>query len=84
MAHTTRAMKIAVLGATGATGSIFVKMALDAGHEVIALVRTPSKHKIIGDAKLTIVTGDATDAKAVAAAVKDVDAVVRSTGAGHH
>jgi putative NADH-flavin reductase len=39
-------MKIAVLGATGGTGVEFVKEALSADHEVVAVVRSPSKLKI--------------------------------------
>ena len=42
-------MKIAVLGATGGSGVEFVKEALSAEHEVVAVVRTPSKLKIQHD-----------------------------------
>ena len=46
---TNCAMKIAVLGATGGSGVEFVKEALSAEHEVVAVVRTPSKLKIQHD-----------------------------------
>ncbi|XP_064638136.1 uncharacterized protein YwnB-like isoform X2 [Lineus longissimus] len=36
-------MKICVCGATGPSGQRLVQQALDAGHQVIALVRTPEK-----------------------------------------
>ena len=36
-------MKITIFGATGRTGQNLVKKALEAGHEVTAYVRTPSK-----------------------------------------
>jgi uncharacterized protein YbjT (DUF2867 family) len=36
-------MKLLVLGATGATGQQVVGQALQAGHEVTAYVRNPSK-----------------------------------------
>ena len=36
-------MKILILGATGPTGQCLVTQALDAGHDVTAAVRTPSK-----------------------------------------
>lgn len=36
-------MKICVCGATGPSGQRLVQQALDAGHEVVALVRTPEK-----------------------------------------
>lgn len=36
-------MKLAILGATGRTGVHLVEQALEEGHEVVAIVRTPSK-----------------------------------------
>jgi uncharacterized protein YbjT (DUF2867 family) len=36
-------MKLAIFGATGRTGRPLVQQALEAGHEVVALVRTPAK-----------------------------------------
>ena len=39
-------MKLAVLGATGPTGLLVVKKALENMHEVIALVRNPEKIKL--------------------------------------
>ena len=50
-------MKIVVFGATGRTGQPLVQQALDAGHEVVALVRTPSKMGITHP-RLTLVQGD--------------------------
>lgn len=34
-------MKIAIFGATGRTGLVLVREALDQGHDVLALVRNP-------------------------------------------
>ena len=42
-------MKVAVIGATGPTGMCVVQQALDAGHEVVALVRSPEKMTIQHD-----------------------------------
>ena len=49
-------MKLLVIGATGATGQKIVRQALEAGHQVSALVRdaakarfAPSVHKAVGD-----------------------------------
>ncbi|CAH1780140.1 unnamed protein product [Owenia fusiformis] len=42
-------MKIAVFGATGATGQSVVSQALAADHQVLALVRTPAKLKLTHD-----------------------------------
>ena len=55
-------MKIAVIGATGQTGQCVVQQALDEGHEVIALVRSPEKmtieHKAlqVGDVLLLLLS----------------------------
>jgi uncharacterized protein YbjT (DUF2867 family) len=47
-------MKIAVLGATGGTGIQVVKQALEAKHEVIAIVRNPDNLKKIQNNRLTV------------------------------
>jgi putative NADH-flavin reductase len=51
-------MNIVILGATGKTGSILLRQALDAGHTVTALVRTPSKITLKND-KLTVISSNA-------------------------
>jgi uncharacterized protein YbjT (DUF2867 family) len=73
-------MKITVFGATGATGRIFTALALEAGHELTVLVRDASKLTGAHNAKLCVVTGDATDKKAVAEVVNGADAVVSCLG----
>lgn len=50
-------MNLVILGATGRTGLPLVKQALDAGHQVTALVRTPSKLSFQNE-RLSIVQGD--------------------------
>jgi putative NADH-flavin reductase len=72
-------MKIAVFGATGRTGMQVVQQALAAGHEVVALARTPSK-LTLSHPQLTVVTGDVQTAAAVAQTVTGVDAVVSVLG----
>ena len=42
-------MRIALFGATGATGAHFLKLALAKDHEVVALVRSPEKITIQGE-----------------------------------
>jgi hypothetical protein len=49
-------MKIVLLGATGGVGGHFLNKALAAGHQVNALVRTPSK--LAERPNLTITKGD--------------------------
>lgn len=72
-------MKIAVLGATGRTGRLVVRQALDAGHTVRALARDPGKVDLT-HASLEVVKGDASDRDAVARLVDGVDCVVSALG----
>ncbi|HWO64867.1 MAG TPA: NAD(P)H-binding protein [Umezawaea sp.] len=75
------AMKILILGATGATGGLFTEAALQAGHEVIALVRDPSR--LAGQPDLQVIAGDARDARSLAAAAEKADALVSCLGVGN-
>ncbi|MEY9929710.1 uncharacterized protein YbjT (DUF2867 family) [Catenulispora sp. GP43] len=70
-------MKFLVLGATGRTGVLFVKKALDEGHQVTALVRRPGSSV---DPRAHIVTGDVTDAAAIAKAAQGHDAIISTLG----
>ena len=71
-------MKLIVFGATGGVGQHFVRMAVEAGHEVTAFVRTPEKlHTKEG---VHIIQGDAFDAASVANAIVGQDAVVSCLG----
>ena len=72
-------MKIAVFGATGRTGIHIVQQALEAGHEVVALARTPAKLSI-SHPHLKIVQGDIYHAAQVEQTVKVVEAVISALG----
>jgi putative NADH-flavin reductase len=73
-------MKIAIFGGAGRTGIHLVRQALDAGHEVVALARTPAKMTIHHD-KLMVIPGDATDRAAVARTIgPGTDAVISLLG----
>ena len=72
-------MELAVFGASGRTGRPLVQQALDAGHDVIALVRTPSAFPIKHD-RLTVVQGDAMNAADVDMVVQGVDVVLSVLG----
>ena len=72
-------MELAVFGASGRTGRPLVQQALDAGHDVIALVRTPATFSIKHD-RLTVVQGDALNASDVDKVVQGADAVLSALG----
>lgn len=72
-------MKIAMFGATGRIGRIVVDRLLTADHQVIALVRTPSKLTREHPA-LEVRTGSLTDPAAVYDAVRGTDGVISALG----
>lgn len=72
-------MKLAIFGGTGKTGQHLVKQALDAGHDVVALARTPSKFTAQHD-RLHIVQGDILQADCVAETIQGADAVLSVLG----
>ena len=72
-------MKLTVFGATGGTGSEAVGQALDAGHEVLAVVRNPARLRI-SHPNLTIMTADVLQPAEIADAVAGRDAVISALG----
>lgn len=75
-------MKILVLGATGRTGHLFTRKALEEGHAVTAYVRNPDKALSLLGAhqNLTIVPGTLDDAERLAAASSGQDVMVSILG----
>jgi len=65
-------MRIAVFGGTGRTGRSLVDAALERGHDVVALSRSPEPGLPSG---AEVVVGDARDPEAVRAVVDGADAV---------
>lgn len=74
-------MKIAVFGGSGRTGQILVRKALEQGHEVRALVRTPSK-MTASNPRLTLVQGNLQDRSKVAETIVGTDCVISLVGPG--
>jgi uncharacterized protein YbjT (DUF2867 family) len=72
-------MTILVLGATGDTGQLVVQQGLAGGQKIRALVRSPDK-LTVSDPGLEVMTGQATDAQDVGAAMAGVDAVISTLG----
>ena len=71
--------KILIVGATGGTGRQLVQQALDLGHQVTALVRTPEKLKI-DHPNLRVIKGDVLDYASVKSATQGQNAVVSALG----
>ena len=72
-------MKVAVLGATGSTGSLVVDELLAKGHSVVAVSRRPAPARAFGDA-LQSITGELTDAGFLAKAIAGCGAVISCLG----
>ncbi len=72
-------MKVLVIGATGATGSIAVRLLLEAGHQVTAFVRDPAKFTRT-HGRPARGRGDARDAASLDAAVAGQHAVLAAFG----
>ena len=72
-------MKLAIFGASGRTGHPLVEQALASGHEVKALLRTPSRLDLQHE-RLHVIQGDIQDAAKVAEVVAGTDAVLSVLG----
>ncbi len=68
-------MKIVLFGATGNIGQRITAEALQRGHEVVGVVRDPSR-STSPDTRVKLVKGDATDAGSVAKVASGADVVV--------
>ena len=73
-------MKLTVFGATGGIGREIVRQALDAGHEVTAVVRDPARLSVTGE-RLEVFRDDLADPEAVRPAVAGRDVVLSGLGA---
>lgn len=73
-------MKLTVFGATGGIGRELVRQALDAGHEVTAVVRDPARLGVTGD-RLEVVRSDLAGPEELWAAVRGRHAVLSGLGA---
>ena len=79
MVTSSKKMRLFILGATGGIGRALVDQALQRGHDVTALVRSPQK--LEGEReRLTIVRGDPLDPKQLCIALPGHDAVLSTLG----
>jgi putative NADH-flavin reductase len=74
-------MKLTIFGASGGTGSQVVTQALDAGHDVLAVVRDPARLPVTHP-NLSLVTADVLRPGEIEGAVAGRDAVVSALGHG--
>jgi nucleoside-diphosphate-sugar epimerase len=80
-------VRVLLTGATGFVGSFTVPALLAAGHEVVALVRSPAKaattlaRRGVPLDAVTVRTGDILDADSVVAALDGCDAVIHTAAA---
>ncbi|WP_227397078.1 NAD(P)-dependent oxidoreductase [Jeotgalibacillus aurantiacus] len=72
-------MKIAIFGGSGRTGIPLIEQALQEGHEVKALVRTPGKLNIT-HRNLTVFQGDVTKPEDIRKTIEGTDAVLSTLG----
>jgi nucleoside-diphosphate-sugar epimerase len=73
-------MKYFVTGATGFIGDRVARQLISAGHEVIALVRTPAKAVELAKIGVTLAQGDITDKASMRSPMAGVDGVFHIAG----
>ena len=69
-------MKLLVVGATGTLGRQVAKRALDEGHQVRCLVRSPKKASFLKEWGAELIPGNLCDASSLPPALEDIDAVI--------
>jgi putative NADH-flavin reductase len=72
-------MRVAILGAAGKTGYLLITTALERGHDIIGIARTPEKIALDSQ-RITKVQGDAFDRQSIIDALAGADAVITSIG----
>ncbi len=68
-------MKIAVIGASGNTGSVVAEAALENGHDLRAVARNPDSLTQLRNRGAEIVIADLDDRDGISSAISGVDAV---------
>ena len=72
-------MKIAIIGASGETGTELITVALAKGHEIIGVARTP-ENIASNDPRVTKRKGDAFDEQSMIDGIEGADVVISTIG----
>src|SRR5438105_14999379 len=73
-------MKFFVTGATGFVGSHVARQLVEAGHQVVVIVRNPTKATALADLGITIHQGDVTEKESMRLPMQGVDGVFHIAG----
>ena len=73
-------MQLTILAASGGTGRELTRQALERGHTVTALARTPGRIDVPDSARLTRVAADVRDPDSMKAALRDSEIVLSGLG----
>jgi uncharacterized protein len=73
-------MQLTILAASGGTGRELTRQALDRGHTVTAIARTPGRIDVPPSARLTRVAADVRDPDSMKAALRDSEVVLSGLG----
>jgi putative NADH-flavin reductase len=73
-------MKLTVFGATGATGTQIVRLALDRGHHVTAVVRDPSRLPAELAGRADVAAAELSDLDTIRPTIAGADAVLNAIG----
>ncbi|HXV97774.1 MAG TPA: NAD-dependent epimerase/dehydratase family protein, partial [Anaerolineae bacterium] len=73
-------MKYFVTGATGFVGGRVARQLVEAGHEVVVVVRNPAKARDLADLDIAVHQGDVTDKESMRGPMTNVDGVYHIAG----
>src|SRR5580700_1396727 len=73
-------MQLTILAASGGTGRELARQALERGHTVTAIARTPGRIDVPDSASLTRVAADVRDPDSMKAALRDSEVVLSGLG----
>jgi len=73
-------MNLTILAASGATGLALTRQALERGHTVTAIARTPSRITVPDHPRLTRVAADVRDPQSIAAALRGSEILLSGLG----